>query len=288
MLPVDQTYLDLVARVLREGEPRPDRTGTGTRSVFGVSVTLPLDPFPLVSVKRTFYRGVFEELRWMLRGSTNARELDRRGIKIWNVHGSRTFLDAHDLPYSTGELGPVYGYQWRHWGGAYPVRADDEGVDQIRALMHGLRTDPFGRRHLLTAWNVAELGRMALPPCHVLAQFYVHANRTLSCHLYQRSVDVGLGLPFNWASYATLTHLMAHGLGLGVGQLHVSMGDVHVYETHVDALQTLVDDPPDVRDSRPTLRILGAPKEDPVLYAYDDLAVLDYAPGPAIVLPMAA
>jgi thymidylate synthase len=276
-------YLNLVRRILAEGEHRPDRTGTGTLSIFAPQLRFslsksnpdsPSDPnsripiLPLLTTKRVFLRAVTTELLWFVSGCTSSKPLSDAGIHIWDGNGSRQFLD--NLGFADreeGDLGPVYGFQWRHFGAEYQdCHADytGKGVDQIREIIRKLKHNPFDRRIILSAWNVADLSRMALPPCHMFAQFYVSypdaprgeaalrspsvdndtanaakvkAKGHLSCTLYQRSCDMGLGVPFNIASYALLTHMLAHACDLIPGELIHTMGDAHVYLDHVDALK---------------------------------------------------
>jgi thymidylate synthase len=195
--------------------------------------------FPLLTTKRVFWRGVAEELLWFVRGSTNANELADVGVHIWDGNGSREFLDARGFPdRDVGDLGPVYGFQWRHFGARYAgMHADytGQGVDQLAAVIEAIKTRPADRRLLLCAWNPAAVGEMALPPCHVLAQFFV-ADGELSCMMYQRSADVGLGVPFNIASYALLTRMVARVTGLAAGDFVHVLGDAHVYNNHAAAL----------------------------------------------------
>jgi thymidylate synthase len=274
-------YLNLIRRILAEGEHRPDRTGTGTLSIFApttlrfsLSKSNPDSPsdsdsripiLPLLTTKRVFLRAVTTELLWFVSGCTSSKPLSDAGIHIWDGNGSRQFLD--NLGFTDreeGDLGPVYGFQWRHFGAEYQdCHADytGKGVDQIREIIRKLKHNPFDRRIILSAWNVADLSRMALPPCHMFAQFYVSypdsprgeaalrsssmdndtakvkAKGHLSCTLYQRSCDMGLGVPFNIASYALLTHMLAHACDLIPGELIHTMGDAHVYLDHVDALK---------------------------------------------------
>ena len=223
-------YHDLLQDILINGEERDDRTGIGTRSVFGRQLRFDLRVgFPAITTKRLAWRAVVGELLWFLEGSSDERRLaeithgTRDGVvTIWSPNAT--------APYWTpkarfpGDLGPVYGAQWRDWG----------GVDQVKQLIEGIKTKPHDRRHIISAWNVDELDRMALPPCHVLSQYYVNKNRELSCHMYQRSVDTFLGLPFNIASYALLTHMIAHVCGLKVGELIISTGDTHIYKDHLE------------------------------------------------------
>ena len=211
-------YHDLVAHVLEHGVAKSDRTGTGTLSVFGHQLRFDLaEGFPLLTTKRLHTRSIFGELLWFLRGSTNVAWLHANGITIWDE-----WADAD------GELGPIYGHQWRSW-----PTPDGQHVDQIAAVVESLRTNPDSRRHLVSAWNVGELPAMALPPCHALFQFYVAEGR-LSCQLYQRSADIFLGVPFNIASYALLTHMVAQVTGLQVGDFVHTLGDAHLYTNHLD------------------------------------------------------
>ena len=215
----DETYLNLLDDCLTNGDRREGRNG-GTRSLFGRQIRFNLaDGFPLLTTKRVFFKAIVVELLWFLRGDTNIEYLHDYGVTIWDE-----WADAE------GNLGPVYGKQWRDWFD----RFCSQGIDQITQVINSLKTDPYGRRHIVTAWNPADIPDMALPPCHCLFQFYVSQGR-LSCHLYQRSADIFLGVPFNIASYALLTHIIAREVGLDVGELVISFGDVHLYENHVEA-----------------------------------------------------
>lgn len=260
-------YHELLRRILDEGLAKEDRTGTGTLSVFGHQMRFPLgDGFPLVTTKKVHTRSVVAELIWFLRGSTNVRWLQERGVSIWDE-----WADEH------GELGPIYGYQWRSW-----PAPDGERVDQIARVVHSLRTDPDSRRHVVSAWNPADVDEMALPPCHTLFQFYV-ADGALSCQLYQRSADVFLGVPFNIASYALLTHMIAQVTDLGVGDFVHTLGDAHLYTNHLDQARLQLERPP-----RPLPRL----RLDPAVRSIDDFDVhhvefLDYDPHPGIRAPIA-
>ena len=280
----DAPYIDLLQRVLETGEIRPDRTGTGTRSLFGEQVSFDLSDgrIPLLTTKRVYWKKVVEELLFFLRGSTRSDDLEKRGVNIWKGNSSREYLDSVGLQaYEVGELGPIYGFQWRRFGAQYqthgPKNLEDTGIDQIRTIERQLREDKYSRRIVLSAWNPVDLPRMALPPCHVMAQFYVSAvDDSLSCHLYQRSVDMFLGFPWNMASYAVLTHALAARAGLkgGARRLTVSCGDVHVYADHADA-------------AREQIRRFSAPSFSPLnprlvmserrVRAADDLADLTIA-----------
>ncbi len=217
-----QQYLDLLQRILDTGAEKSDRTGTGTRSVFGHQMRFDLNPatgggFPLVTTKKVHTRSIFAELLWFLRGDTNVKWLQDRGVTIWDE-----WADAD------GDLGPIYGYQWRSW-----PTPDGRHVDQIAQVVQQIRDNPDSRRHIVSAWNVADIPEMALAPCHTMFQFYV-ADGQLSCQLYQRSADVFLGVPFNIASYALLTHMVAQVTGLGVGDFVHTLGDAHLYSNHLE------------------------------------------------------
>lgn len=234
-------YLDLVREVLDHGVSRSDRTGVGTIGKFGVQMRFSLrERFPLLTTKRVFWRGVAEELLWFLSGDTSAKTLQDKGIKIWDGNSSRDYLDSIGLTErEEGDLGPVYGWQWRHFGAEYKDMHTDytgKGVDQIAQVIRSLKEKPNDRRIVISAWNPADIPKMALPPCHMFAQFYV-ANGELSCQMYQRSADLGLGVPFNIASYALLTCLLAHVTGLKRGDFVHVIGDAHVYNNHIDALR---------------------------------------------------
>lgn len=226
-------YHDLLVDILLDGEERDDRTGIGTRSVFGRSLRFDLRRnFPAITTKKLAWKAVVGELLWFIEGSSDERRLaeithgTREGVTtIWTPNALASYWKPKAK--FEGDLGRVYGVQWRDW----------HGVDQLKKLIDSLKKDPNGRRHILSAWNVDELDQMALPPCHVMSQFYVNKNKELSCHMYQRSVDVFLGLPFNIASYALLTHLLAHHLDITVGELIISTGDTHIYLDHIEQVK---------------------------------------------------
>ena len=264
---VSTAYEDLLRLVMETGTPKSDRTGTGTRSVFGHQMRFDLGAgFPLVTTKRVFLRGVAEELFWFLRGETNATSLIERDVHIWDEWADQ----------ETGELGPVYGYQWRSW-----PTPDGRHIDQIQQVLDTLRSDPDSRRIIVSAWNVAELDQMALMPCHAFFQFYV-ADGRLSCQLYQRSADMFLGVPFNIASYALLTHMIAQQVGLEVGELVWTGGDCHVYDNHVDQVSEQLTREP---YPFPTLRLRKAASLFD--YTFDDVEVVGYEHHPAIKAPVA-
>lgn len=235
-------YLTHVDDLIRNGIFRQDRTGTGTFAKFGAEMRFNLrdHSFPLLTTKKVFWRGVAEELFWFISGDTNAKTLSSKGIKIWDPNGSREYLDRVGLSHhEEGDLGPVYGFQWRHFGAEYTdmhANYEGKGVDQLKECIHKIKTNPTDRRIIISAWNPAAIPQMALPPCHMFCQFFV-ANGELSCLMYQRSCDMGLGVPFNIASYSLLTCLLAHCCDLKPGEFIHSLGDYHVYQNHIDALK---------------------------------------------------
>ncbi len=262
-----QQYLDLMDRILRTGAVKSDRTGTGTLSIFGHQMRFDLsEGFPLVTTKKVHVRSVVVELLWFLQGSTNVRWLQERGVSIWDE-----WADAE------GELGPVYGHQWRSW-----PAPDGRHVDQVAAVVNSLRTNPDSRRHIVSAWNVAEVADMALPPCHTMFQFYV-ADGRLSCQLYQRSADVFLGVPFNIASYALLTRMMAQVVGLIPGEFVHTLGDAHLYANHLDQARLQL-----TRTPRPPPSLAITPGVTDIdAFTFEDFTVLGYDPYPAIKAPIA-
>ena len=261
-----QAYHDLLSRVLADGVRRDDRTGTGTLSVFGHQMRFDLAAgFPVLTTKRLHLRSIVGELIWFLSGSTNVRWLQEHGISIWDE-----WADAD------GELGPVYGHQWRSW-----PTPDGGTIDQIARVLDSIRTNPDSRRHIVSAWNVAEVDSMALPPCHALFQFYV-ADGRLSCQLYQRSADIFLGVPFNIASYALLTHMVAAVTGLRVGDFVHTLGDAHLYLNHLDQAREQLG-----RQPRALPRLELEPRGRLEDYAIEDVRLVGYDPHPAIKAPIA-
>lgn len=260
-------YLDLMARVMTEGALKGDRTGTGTRSVFGHQMRFDLgEGFPMVTTKKLHRKSIVHELLWFLAGDTNVRYLQDQGVRIW---------DEWAAP--DGDLGPVYGRQWRSW-----AAPDGRTVDQISGLLEQLRSNPNSRRLIVSAWNVGELDAMALAPCHCLFQFYVSGGK-LSCQLYQRSADVFLGVPFNIASYALLTHMIAHVTGLGVGDFVHTLGDAHLYLNHLEQAREQLG-----REPLPLPRLWLNPAVDDLFgFRFDDIRIDGYQAHPHIAAPVA-
>ncbi len=260
-------YLDLVQRILDDGVPKDDRTGTGTLSVFGHQMRFDLAAgFPLVTTKKIHIRSVVAELIWFLRGETNVKWLQEHGVTIWDEWAD-----------DNGDLGPIYGHQWRSW-----PTPEGGHIDQLRRIVDQIQTDPDSRRHVVSAWNVADLDRMALTPCHALFQFYVAEGR-LSCQLYQRSGDVFLGVPFNIASYALLTHMVAQGTGLAPGEFVHTLGDAHLYRNHLEQAREQVG-----RTPRELPRLWLDPScRDIDEFAIESVRVVGYDPHPAIKAPIA-
>ena len=307
-------YLNLIRDVINTGDVRPDRTGTGTLSIFAppnLRFSLADATLPLLTTKRTFLRGIVEELLWFVRGCTDAKQLSAKGVKIWDGNGSKEFLEKRGLGHRReGDLGPVYGFQWRHFGAKYEDCDADytgQGVDQLQECIHKIKNDPTDRRIILSAWNPAgasatslllfrslttsaAIPEMALPPCHMMCQFYVHLPPTsdptskpkLSCLMYQRSADLGLGIPFNIASYALLTHMVAHVTDTDAHELIIQLGDAHVYRDHVDALRVQLE-----REPRPFPKLRWPRKVESIDdFKSEDIVVEGYDPHPSIAMKM--
>ena len=255
-----QQYLDLLSHILENGTQKGDRTGTGTISTFGYQMRFDLsEGFPVLTTKKLHLRSIIHELLWFLQGDTNIKYLKDNGVRIWDE-----WADEH------GDLGPVYGHQWRSW----PAR-NGETIDQITKLVDGLKNNPNSRRHIVTAWNPADVDQMALPPCHCLFQFYV-ADGKLSCQLYQRSADTFLGVPFNIASYSLLTLMMAQVCDLEPGEFIHSFGDVHLYNNHLEQARLQL-----TRDPRPLPKMKINPLvKDLFSFTFDDFELVDYDPHP--------
>lgn len=281
-------YTSLLKKILKTGEIRDDRTETGIIGLFGNSMRYDLSQsFPLLTTKSVYFKGVVEELIWFLKGQTDANILKNKGVDIWNGNGSREFLDKRGL-YNNREmdLGPVYGFQWRNFGGEY-INCDEKsknGVDQIKLVLDSLKNNPFSRRHIVSAWNPVDLNKMALPPCHIVFQFYIDNKNKLSCSLYQRSCDVGLGLPFNIASYALLVCIFADYLGLERGEFIHFIGDTHVYKNHKEALEKQLNRRP---RPFPVLNIKKRERNNIEDYCFEDFELLNYYPQKVIKMKMA-
>ncbi|MEE2643105.1 MAG: thymidylate synthase [Planctomycetota bacterium] len=262
-----KTYLELLQHILEKGVQKTDRTGTGTRSVFGYQMRFDLaDSFPLLTTKKVHLKSVIHELLWFLKGETNIAYLKEHGVSIWDEWADEE-----------GELGPVYGSQWRSW-----PTADGQTVDQVSSLVQQLRSNPDSRRLIVSAWNVGEIENMALPPCHTMFQFYV-AEGKLSCQLYQRSADVFLGVPFNIASYSLLTLMMAQVVGLKPGEFVHTFGDVHIYDNHREQVKLQLQ-----RNPRPLPVMKINPEvRDLFAFQYSDFELVDYDPHPRIPAPVA-
>jgi thymidylate synthase len=260
-------YLELMRHVLEHGHRKSDRTGTGTLSTFGWQMRFDLAAgFPLLTTKKVHFKSVAYELLWFLKGATNVRWLQEHGVSIWDE-----WADA------SGELGPVYGSQWRSW-----PAPDGSAIDQIAQVVESIRTRPDSRRHIVTAWNPAEIDKMKLPPCHVLFQFYVAEGR-LSCQMYQRSADIFLGVPFNIASYALLTLMVSQVCGLAPGEFVHTLGDAHLYLNHLDQAKEQL-----TRAPRALPRVLLNPAVRDIFgFRYEDIALEGYDPHPAIKAPIA-
>lgn len=262
-----QQYHDLMRHVLGHGHVKTDRTGTGTRSVFGWQMRFNLaDGFPVMTTKKLHLRSIIHELLWFLQGDTNIRYLKDNGVSIWDE-----WADAN------GDLGPVYGKQWRRW-----ETPDGRLIDQVGQLVENLKKNPDSRRHVVSAWNPGDVDSMALPPCHCLFQFYV-ADGKLSCQLYQRSADIFLGVPFNIASYALLTHMIAQVCGYQVGDFVHTLGDAHLYSNHLDQARLQLS-----RDFRPLPKLVLNPEvKDLFTFRFEDIALEGYDPHPSIAAPIA-
>lgn len=286
----EQAYLNLLSKVINTGEYRKDRTDTGTFSIFAESLKFNIrnNVIPVLTTKRVFWKGVVEELIFFLKGITNNRYLQRKGVHIWDGNSSREYLDSIGQYHrETGDLGAIYSHQWRHYGAVYEdcyVDYNGKGVDQIKAAIDLIKNDPTSRRIVVSAWNPTQLNDMALPPCHCLFQFYVNLEKKeLNCQMYQRSADCFLGLPFNITSYALLTYIIADITGLKPGELTICLGDAHVYSNHIEQCKEQISRVP---RAFPTIKIKNhyANPED---YKLEDFELIDYKPYPTIKAKMA-
>ena len=289
MSSTESPYLELLREIQEKGEVRADRTGVGTKSLFGKRMEFSLDgQLPVITTKKVLVDKVVHELLWMVSGSTAVRDLQTRGVRFWDANSTREFLDARGLTsYEEGDLGPVYGFQWRHWGAEYTGMDADytgAGIDQLQCVVDTIRNDPGSRRNLLSAWNVADVAKMALPPCHLMAQFYVSEGTHLDCQLYQRSADMFLGVPFNITSYSLLTCMLAKLCGLRPGRLIHVLGDAHVYLTHEEAVKTQLSREP---YSFPTLRFKKERYGSVDEFSFGDFIVENYRHYPFIRAQMA-
>ena len=280
-------YLNIIRDIIDSGTIKNDRTGVGTIGKFGEMMRFSLkDSFPLLTTKRVFWKGVVEELLWFIRGDTNGNHLSSKGVNIWEGNGSREFLDLRGLNNrEVGDLGPIYSHQWRHYGAKYIDMNTDytnQGIDQLKECINLIKNEPTSRRIIMTSWDPSSLKLMALPPCHIMCQFEVSKGE-LNCMMYQRSCDMGLGVPFNIASYSLLTYLIAHSCSLKPGEFIHSMGDVHVYMNHIEPLKIQLKRTP---SPFPTIKINCDPKEIDK-YTFEDIELINYNPQSIIKMKMA-
>lgn len=293
----EQAYLDLLKNIIENGSDRDDRTGIGTKSIFGTQLRFSLEnnALPLLTTKKLFTKGVIEELLLFIRGETNTKKLEEKGVNIWKGNSSRDFLDKRGLKdYPEGEIGPMYGFQWRNWGkDSIPFTSehgekymvDIPGIDQLSNALNLIKNDPYSRRIIVSAYNPSASNKSVLEPCHMLFQFYVDGDN-LSLQWYQRSADVGLGIPFNIASYAILTHLMAKASGLKAKEVIYTGGDVHVYKNHIEPLKEQLKREP---YTFPKLNIKKdiSSIEDMEKLENDDFEIIGYKSHPPIKMQMA-
>tara|TARA_B100001758_G_scaffold243868_1_gene254293 strand:- start:1056 stop:1916 length:861 start_codon:yes stop_codon:yes gene_type:complete len=274
---MESQYINLIKHILENGISKDDRTGIGTLSIFSYNMTFNLrESFPLLTTKKVYWKGVVEELLWFISGSTNANILKEKGVRIWEGNSSREFLDSRGLShYDQGDIGAGYGFQWRHFGAKYTNMYDNyegQGIDQLKDVIYKIKNTPDDRRIIMSAWNPTDLDKMALPPCHIFVQFWVDTNKKeLHSQMYQRSCDVGLGVPFNIASYALLTCIIAKLCDLTPGDFHYCMGDTHIYKNHIDAMKLQITrDPYDF----PKINIKDITDIDNI--KFDDIELIDY------------
>lgn len=274
---MESQYINLIKHILENGISKDDRTGIGTLSIFSYNMTFNLrESFPLLTTKKVYWKGVVEELLWFISGSTNSNILKEKGVKIWEGNSSREFLDSRGLShYDQGDIGAGYGFQWRHFGAKYTNMYDSyegQGIDQLKDVIYKIKNTPDDRRIIMSAWNPSDIDKMALPPCHIFVQFWVDTNKKeLHSQMYQRSCDVGLGVPFNIASYALLTCIIAKLCDLTPGDFHYCMGDTHIYKNHIDAMKLQI-----TRDpyNFPKINIKDITDIDSI--TVDDIELIDY------------
>ena len=286
--PPEQPYLNLLQNIMEVKEVRNDRTGTGTLSIFGSQISFSMHGrIPVITTKRVWLRGIIEELLFFISGKTDTKLLEEKGIKIWQGNTSSSFLAERNLPWREGDMGPGYGFQWRYWGAEYKGCDYDytgQGIDQLMNVINSIKHDPFGRRHILSSWNVADLDHMSLPPCHCFAQFYVSTcGRYLDCNLYQRSADMFLGAPFNITSYCLLSYIVAHLTGKQPRTFYYTIGDAHIYTNHIKQVKEQLSRVP---YHFPSLKITNNPQklED---FCYESFRIEDYNHHQAIIADMA-
>lgn len=287
----EHVYLDLVKRILTEGEKKNNRTLVPTIQIFGVMSRYSLKDgrIPLLTTKKMFWRGIVEELLWIISGSTNTKVLQEKGVNIWNDNSSREFLDKRGLKgYEEGDIGPSYGFQWRHFGAEYKGMKEDykgKGVDQLLLVINMLKSDPSSRRIVLNSWNASQIDIIALPMCHVMCQFDVNERRELKCTMFQRSADVGLGVPFNIASYSLLTHMIAQICDLKATEFIHMIGDAHIYLNHIRPLQSQLK-----RKPSETFPIVNINKNKKSIddFTFEDFELIGYTPHPPIEMKMNA
>lgn len=270
-------YINLIKHILENGISKDDRTGVGTLSIFSYNMTFNLrESFPLLTTKKVYWKGVVEELLWFISGSTDSNVLKEKGVRIWEGNSSREFLDSRGLShYDQGDIGAGYGFQWRHFGAKYTNMYDSyegQGMDQLKDVIYKIKNTPDDRRIIMSTWNPTDLDKMALPPCHIFVQFWVDSNKKeLHSQMYQRSCDVGLGVPFNIASYSLLTCIIAKLCDLTPGDFHYCMGDTHIYKNHIDAMKLQITREP---YDFPKIKIKNITDIDNI--KFDDIELIDY------------
>ncbi len=274
---MESQYINLIKHILENGISKDDRTGIGTLSIFSYNMTFNLrKSFPLLTTKKVYWKGVVEELLWFISGSTDSNILKEKGVKIWEGNSSREFLDSRGLShYDQGDIGAGYGFQWRHFGAKYTNMYDSyegQGIDQLKDVIYKIKNTPNDRRIIMSSWNPTDLDKMALPPCHIFVQFWVDIDKKeLHSQMYQRSCDVGLGVPFNIASYSLLTCIIAKLCDLTPGDFHYCMGDTHIYKNHIDAMKLQITREP---YDFPKINIKDITDIDNI--TSDDIELIDY------------